>query len=318
MREAVVLILLGLLVAGCADPDPAPATVATGTSATPTAAAPPSASAPPPTAPPAPGATRFDIRGVVVDEALRPLAANVTLVERGLTVQTGAGGAFAFKDVVAGTYFLRANAPGHREQTLTVDAARARDPVRFVLEAVASEQVHNVTVQFRGRIECALEAAIITPSCDSAVTSQGGPALFEANQTATVGLEYGWRTVVADLVFDTASQPGIDGLRVTVRGTRDADDTGEYEQYGRFNGTASFTFRLEPGVQYPEGTQPVPGNLTGLEFAVYPQSHLWHAACDPSSGRCFLGVGAGTDVQFDLFVTAFYGEPAPAGWSLRT
>jgi hypothetical protein len=219
--------------------------------------------------------------------------------------------------VVAGTYFLRARAAGHHEQTLTIDAERARDPVRFVLEAIPAEQVHQVTTHFRGRIECALEAGIISPSCDSAITHGGGPALFEANQTTLVGVKPGWRSVVGDLVFDAASEPGIDGLRVTVRGALDAGDSGSYEQYGRFNDTRSFTFRLEPGGTYPDGTEPVPGNTTAFEFAVYPQSHLWHATCDAGVPPCLLGVGFGTDIEFDLYVTAFYGKAAPEGWSLQ-
>jgi hypothetical protein len=33
--------------------------------------------------------------------------------------------------------------------------------------------------------------------------------------------------------------------------------------------------------------------------------------------ECFLGVGAGKDVQFDLYMTVFYVQKAPDGFTVR-
>lgn len=327
-KGLALLLAAGALLAGCTAPithgTETHGTATTGPSATAAGTSHPATATTPaatPSAPPLP--TRMAIHGVVVDEALRPLRANVTLLETNTTRATGADGVFRFADLRPDVYFLTARAAGHRSQTLSVTPEGAQDPVRFVLAANPSDRPHNTTVRFRGMLECALEALIVSPSCDALVTDEHGlgqPDLAQFNSTnsVTVDVQDGWRTVVADVVFDASSQPLLDGLRVTVQGTRNQSALGTYQQYGRFDGKESFTFRLEPGATYDDTTAgAVPQNTTAFRFDVYPQSLGWHAVCDPSGGTCFLGVGAGTDVQFDLYITTFYGAPAPSGFTLR-
>ena len=100
-------------------------------------------------------------------------------------------------------------------------------------------------------------------------------------------------------------------------GLSDADMLNEYEQYGRFQDTKPYTAVLEVGQTYPDGTGPVPANLTALDLVVYPQGHGWHQVCEPTDEvGCFLGAGAGIDVTFDLYVTVFYNQPVPEGYTL--
>ncbi|MCA1811587.1 MAG: hypothetical protein LC623_06200, partial [Halobacteriales archaeon] len=139
---------------------------------------------------------------------------------------------------------------------------------------------------------------------------------FNNTSVISVDVQDGWKTIVGDLVFNT-TQPLLDGLRVTVQGSHNQTGLGTYEQYGRFEGQHSFTFRVEPGASYPDGTAgEVPQNTTSFRFNVYPHSHAWHTACI-AGVACFLGVGAGLNVEFDLFVTVFYGAPAPEGFTLQ-
>jgi hypothetical protein len=265
---------------------------------------------------------RMTIRGVVVDAALHPLQANVTILETGAVRETGAGGAFRFEDLRPDVYFLTARSAGFRAQTLSVTPEAARQEVRFQLEATPPQGPYNQTHHLRGAFECALEVLILSPSCDSLITDEHGlghPELGRFNDTSalTVDVQDGWRTIVGDLVFDGSSQPLLDGLRVTVKGSHNQTGLGTYEQYGRFDGRGSFTFRVEPGATYPDGTAgEVPQNTTSFKFNVYPHSHAWHTLC-VAGGPCFLGVGAGLNVEFDLFVTVFYGAPAPEGFTMR-
>jgi hypothetical protein len=161
-----------------------------------------------------------------------------------------------------------------------------------------------------------MEALIIAPSCDSALTVvPGAPRAFAENATFLFGADAGWRTLVLDVVFDGSQSPGLDGLRTVLRGTFDPASNGTYVQYGRWHDARSYTVRVEPGGNYTDGDGAVPGNATGFQVDVYPQGRLYHQACAESA--CFLGVGAGTDVRFDLYATLFYVDPAPAGFTVQ-
>jgi len=306
-------LLALLLLSGCTGmQDHATMHEGTSTASSPASQGPTSASAS--KAPPGPKAStapnQASLHGVVVDAAIHPLAANVTLVEKHST-QATKNGVFRFDGLAAGTYNLQVRSPGYRAQDLVVETGSQE--VRVVLEALPGAFASNVTVHYHGVDDCAVEVLIIPTSCDA------GKLGLKYNVTFTSSLDQAWRTVVADLVFDPSSQPLLDGLRVTLSGKNQTDTTTTYQRYGQFDGAASFSFRLEPNGTYPGTTAgPLPEDIASLQFQVFPQSKLWHATCFlplPDSQDCFLGVGAGVNVEFDLYVTTFYGQPAPAGFS---
>jgi len=70
----------------------------------------------------APTATTGIIRGVVVDEAIRPLPnATVALSPGNLTTHTSASGTFGFDKLAAGTYFLHVSRLGYAASQASVD-----------------------------------------------------------------------------------------------------------------------------------------------------------------------------------------------------
>ena len=258
-------------------------------------------------------AGRLRLHGHVLSPGLVPVAsANVSVVGLGDPRQTGADGAFDFGEVERRLYTVVAQAAGHLETSVTVRPDH-EGAIRVVLQPGDPVVPYRATVKFSGVLECAFEALIISPSCDSALTAvPGAPALFDTNQSFLFAADRGWRTLVVDVVFDGEDHPGLDGLRIAVRGSIDADGGGEYVQYGRWHGPSSFMARLEPGGSYLDGTEPVPANATGFQVDVYPHSHAYHPA-----EQGFLGVGFAQGVRFDVFATLSYVEPAPAGWSFR-
>ena len=267
----------------------------------------------------------IDVTGSVHDLAVIPLAgANVSIMELDLQTTTGADGRFAFPDLAPRFYTVTADAVDHRAQTLTFSYLAPAE-LRFTLARFA-QTPRNVTEDFHGIIQCAAEYLIITPSCDSiteaasqAAQEEDVPMPHDGNLTDDeteffVVVEDNWRTIVVDIDY-AGDQPGLEGLRAVVAGTYDPNELGSYETYGRFQGDAAFTFRIEPGGEYPDGVKAVPDNATGFRLDVYGQGHGWHATC---AALCALGVGAGIDVEYDVYVTVFYVEAAPEGWTFLT
>lgn len=268
----------------------------------------------------------IELRGHVFTPAFVPIAnATVTVIATELREVTREDGAFDFGRHEARIYTLLATATGFMESSLTVTPDQAGQAIRLVMQPGLPTQPYNHTFGFTGIMQCAFEAVIISPSCDSVIAAandeiddRGGgrplPLLFDTNQSFVFLAEPGWSTLVIDVVFDGEAHPGLDGLRITVRGSLDPDSGGDYTQYGRWNDAQSFTARLEPGESYDEGTEPVPQNATGFQVDTYPHSHLWHAG----EASPFLGVGFGQNVRFDLYATLFYVEPAPEDFTLRS
>lgn len=256
------------------------------------------------------------LRGHVLTPSLQPIAnATVAVIGLGATRTTADDGAFDFGTLARRLYTLQAAAPGYTAANLTVTPDEAAEPVRIVLEAGYPVTPYNTTVHFRGVLQCAFEALILSPSCDSGLVFAGAPPVFAQNQSFLFPADLGWKTLVVDVVFDGDAHPGLDGLRIALRGSLDPDSGGEYVQYGRWHDAHSFTARVEPGGNYTDGVETVPLNATGFQVDVYPHGHGYHQVCAGDS--CFLGAGAAVNVSFDVYATLFYVEPAPDGFSLR-
>jgi hypothetical protein len=288
-----VLVLIVLLLAGCATPGSDDAVLDAKN---------------PPTGP-----TSFTLVGLVQTTSFEPIAgATVTLLGTGKNTTTAADGTFTFTRLNFVTTLVRIEADGYATQTLRVDpvAEKMGLDVQMTRHAVLPYQV---SVKFRGHIECAAEALIISGPCDAVWTYGGQNPLLDSTNVFDLRVEDRWMTVVGDVVFDGSAQPGLNGLRVSVRGLNDQNATGVYEQYARFHGPSSFTFALQPGETYPSGKAPTPANGTTFRFEVLPHSHGYHATCLPTD-LCPLGVGAGANIEFELLLTAFYVEAAPEGW----
>jgi hypothetical protein len=265
---------------------------------------------------PTPTPTDMSIVGLVQDESFVPIpGANVSLRLVNRTTTTDGQGSFRFDGLAESAYLVDVDAPGYDPATLTAEPATATNAsLSFILRRPLSLRPSVSTEHFRGILQCAFEAAIISPSCDSALTvAPGAPHVFNDTAAFDMGVNPNWDAVVVDVDFDPGANPGLDGLRLVARGLGDGDQFGDYQQFGRFNASSPFTVLLQPGAAYADGTGPLPANTTLFRFEVYPQSHGWHATC---AAACLLGAGAGVNVSFDLYVSVFYNQKAPDGYTL--
>jgi hypothetical protein len=288
VRPWALAVLAAALLAGCAG-TPAP-------------------DVPGPAAPP----DTVSVAGAVHDETLAPVAgATVSIRMADRSTVTDASGAFRFDGLARSAYLVDASAEGFVPATLLAEPDGSGASLAFVLERVPSQRPAVAVEHFRGILRCALEALIISPSCDAAIEAAGGDPVFDDVSAFDLPVGPGWRALVVDVDFDPGAHPGIDGLRLAARGASDPGEAGQYEQFGRFNGSEPFTVLLRPGAEYPGGSGPIPATTSLFHFDVYPHSHGWHPG-----GLGVLGVGAGVDVAFDVYATVFYNQEAPAGYTL--
>ncbi|HEX2066128.1 MAG TPA: carboxypeptidase-like regulatory domain-containing protein [Candidatus Thermoplasmatota archaeon] len=268
---------------------------------------------PPAAAPPIdPFEGRMRVAGLVESDTLIPLAnATVAIADLNLTARTDALGAFAFPPLEPRAYRVEASHPGYRPLTLVARPETNSASLDFVLQRALPPAPRQEQFRFRGILECGYVTPVAAGACDADAGLVGNQTRF------SFPLAPAWRTAVVDVVFDPDANPGLDGLVLVVRG--DGGAAGGLD-LGRFNGSRSFTARLEPGAAHPGGAAPVDGNLTGLQLEVQPRGRLDGQACPQVQGsvQCARGAGAGLNIEFDLFVTAFYVAPAPPGFTLRS
>src|ERR1041385_3311885 len=133
------------------------------------------------------------LRGVVVDEAIRPVAgAHVTLSRtgwEGLQSESGLDGRFGFDALQPGSYVIEVNRTGFFTQTTTaaVEAGIADPPyVRVLLQADVGSQPYVTAIHFAGFIECAVRGG--TGGANACELAQGTTNLTEDRSQLAVAI----------------------------------------------------------------------------------------------------------------------------------
>lgn len=277
---------------------------------------------------PQPGA----IIGTVKDDEARPLEGIViTLVEQSDVRLTDAEGAFAFEDLAAGNYSLVLSAPEYPTEVRSVVVVEGEEQrVDFHITKLPEFQPYSVTMPFIGQYDCAGEYFIITGDCGILVEfasctagyCTSDPAFAEKYQFP-INVEARWETIIAELTWTAAANNGLDGMRMYIENTNVSAQGGHAKKVARVDGNEQpLTIRLDRGTIRPEAdtyngtTQKafIPDEGGPEQIRVFPKGHAWditRTVCEPTRG-CLLGVGAGVSIDFVVYVTIFYNEPAPS------
>ena len=226
----------------------------------------------------APPRTPGHISGVVVDQAIRPIAgAKVHLPGMDLEHEAARDGSFSFTELYPGAYFLTATADGHE----TAEAVVQVEPdqivrVKFILKARPPPTPYHVTQKFTGYTDLSgtIPLFIGSPVCGTCrFTVQADPAA---------------RAFVIEAVMDPSQWAGT-------------------------LGTNSFQYYAAPEAcceSYLDGEAPNPmrllatpatfGNETSVELTVTPDGFPL-----PETSK-----------SFEEFVTAWYNADPPAEWAV--
>lgn len=220
------------------------------------------------------------IRGVVVDEAIRPLAgAHLRLEERNGT--TDAQGRFAFADVKPGTHFLQASADGYLpvQASALVEAGKVAD-VRIALAADASPKPFHDVLKFKGFVQ--LSAGIATYATDLFANDTG---LSFCQCTLYFQLDPTVKTVVYEAAWTESLPP----------------PTGPAQFYWEVEGVNA------ENIQSDYANSPI---LQHLPAAQWPNvTHMQARLTGPAEW-------VESNQEYQMFVTLFHQTEAPKGWSI--
>ena len=225
------------------------------------------------------------IAGVVVDEAIRPLGnASVTLLSTGTNVTTDGEGRFAFERLEPGAYFVQAGLRRYDGAQVSVDVVAGEvSTVRILLVRLAGSDPYHITQNFRGHID-----------------NYAGFANFAVEVLApgTLGCTCAW-----DLPVD----PNLMTVMVEASGQVAVPNPG--------------TPGTVPGDAYWEVfAGGVAGDLRDSAYDEFPLvKRFTNETFEGHEGtigvRITCGVWPCVTMDYDLFVTVWYHEEAPEGWS---
>jgi hypothetical protein len=278
-------------------------------------------------------ATTGAIVGVVVDEAIRPVAdAKVTLQGAAAgdqTKTTDAQGRFAFGNLEPGTYFLKVTSLLHSPAQTSAEAvAGVENPpvVRIQLERLFAQNPYSELLKFDGFLACAYAIGVsstcvndytrivgercTSPPAPPACTSQcAGGCLRDYNLSEAGGniREYvssvgpGWQSIIFEETWTPTSEAGKNlGFTVSYFGRPNAG-----HWFGSTNGPNPIRLQLDVGVEHGSAS------YAGDEPAIIPPEGY-------DEIFTFFGAGSGSVVinqKFEAFQTSFYYGIPPEGWS---
>lgn len=258
----VVALLLASLLAGCSDPPSEASARQT------------------------PEATTGSIVGVVADIAIRPLAANLTLLPTNRTTAAAPDGSFRFDGVASGAYLVQATLDGYLgTQVSTAVVEGQESQVVLTLSLIPDDTPYPITIEFEGYIEASTGLLGAGGDALPPVTSQcrcSFQAIAEPGVSRLV-LEAVWTDWMADPTGPTEFiwQVEAIGANATTQGT---STTPLHKVLGSLDFPAE-DFRL--------------GNAMAFEVRIYPDA-VWPAVSQ----------------TYQAFLTFWYRGPPPEGWTI--
>jgi hypothetical protein len=235
-------------------------------------------------------ATTGAIRGLVVDEAIRPVSnATVKLMATNATRRSDNQGAFVFTDLAAGDYFLSITKPGFLavQASASVQAGVSDPPItKVLLKADASTQPFNELFHWSAFLQCG--AFIIAGSLN--------PCAFTGSDNVH---NFNFTGRVPDLIQTEAVWEGTQPL-------------GNYLNLGYYDPST-----LASNWHTVDGDSPLTINATQEQIVKAIGNDTTHVTV-----RIFPGGGPGgtnptvvIQQRYEIYENHFYGFVPRAGWT---
>jgi hypothetical protein len=234
------------------------------------------------------------IRGVVVDQAVRPLAgALVVLANSQMNATTSEAGVFAFEGLEAGTYFLTASLADYTTVQQSVDVIAGVDnpeAVKILLAAIPRAAPAVVTQASVIFISGSGWLQAPSPVGGTGVTVGGAGVLGDGNWNFEVEVAPNGTIAQTELIWDMTTPLGENGR--ASGGTYEGNDGVHTETH---TGPSPLVMRANA----TEGTE--------TSDNVYYSFYAWPIAAAP--------FGFQFNQKVDVFVTVFYNFMPSEGWT---
>jgi hypothetical protein len=268
-------------------------------------------------------ATTGVIRGIVVDDAIRPLA-NVSVTLRGggeeqVTASTPAG-SFGFDTLEPGTYFLEASKPGYFDAKSSTDvvAGVAEPPVvKLQLGIDAANLPYYVLHKWEGFLECGLSVIAL---CGAGNTA--GPVTNDNFATVMV-IDGVPQFIQSEVIWETTTAASDELWLWHSNGAKpDGDFNGTRNAYAWRQGPSPLIMTSnateiedsEYGTNNDLYLRMFTGSIEGTRNPVDPQGCY---PGDPGPDVYCGGVGYSIEQSFTVYTTAFFGYLPPEGWAFH-
>lgn len=266
-----------------------------------------------------PTATTGIIRGVVVDNAIRPVSGvSISVaVPQGApkTFITGETGAFGFEGLEPGTYFLKAHKVGYFDVQQSADVvAGVDDPpvVKMLLQIDVKGIPFAVAFQWEGFVECGTNVVALCAvpnAINQTACSQTGictPPLTNDDFDEWYLIEGTPEFIQSEMYWDS-TQTASTTFSLLLRAAEKADyDSGFYEfSVNSTEGESPITVTADAGdIEDAEL-----GNRTGLMTSVFSGSIDGTEDLPPFGGPGFV-----LEQRFTVITHVFYAYRPPSDW----
>lgn len=270
------------------------------------------------------------IRGIVVDESIRPVEGAVVhltgLAER--STESDAQGRFVFSGLAPGTYFLTVTSSVHKEvqSSAEVVAGVAEPPlVRVQLERLFQQDPYSIQVVHDGFFECSQAGAGLYSSSNCVYDpyrwALGPPSPLQPVDNVTqqerewhADVNAGWQQMVFEMTWEPTSQGTSTAMGMVVSTFKPERDGGHW--FAEFEGATPLRGQLDVGDEHE--------SASGLEPSRVPEEGMadmsfFVSVRPPADSTCVLlcaPPGLAVNQQFTVYLTMFHFGVPQDGWSL--
>jgi hypothetical protein len=251
-------------------------------------------------------ATTGVIRGIVVDQAIRPIGnATVALTPGDKATRTTAEGTFGFDGLEPGSYFLRVTRSGYNatQASATVVAGVADPtPVKVLLSASPTGAPYFEAYSFDAFITCGFAVVATSVGCDTfdqSADALGDHVYFPLHFTTVP------RWVQGELVWTQTQAAG--GMAIwQLEGCADTetDTAGSHYCDGPPSQESPALTKVGPDLIDKNAKSML---ADGVQFNLFGGPH-------PACNQAFYGCGVTLQQRFQVFAHAFYNFVPADGW----
>lgn len=245
------------------------------------------------------------IRGVVVDEAVRPIAGAVISIKSiGQNATSAESGAFGFAGLATGTYFLEVGKTGYKSIQVSADvvAGEAQPAITKVL-LVADPEMRPFfeLVSFEGYLQCSVRFVVNALAACSVLPQSGDDPFVRLHPTVVPTFAQ------SEMIWESTQALG-DGLKLQY--TDDSD--GGLDNYVVAVGGSPLIISANETLMEEKN---VGDEDVGLYIRVFSGSvdGTKPPVCPPS-GPCD-GVSVVVNQSFHIYTVLFYNMLPPEGWT---